>query len=268
MADRRKTDELPLAFGGTVHNAERPHKVLREHGTRSWLMEYTVAGGVELRSGRDVYRLGPGDIFLFCPEVRQDYGMVFEWEHYWVSFFPRPHWEQWLEWPELAPGLACLHVTDPRLQDTVLALFREGTELSRMPWRQTSDFVMSQVERILLWADTINPAGRDALLDNRVRDVLQFIAEHHRERLTLADLAQECSLSPSRLSHLFRSEMRVAPLQYLNRYRIDRAKEILRTTGEPIAEIAYRVGFENPLYFSRLFHKLTGRSPRDYRRQR
>ena len=268
MNRRQKPDTLPLAFGGTVHNAERPHSLVRAGGTRSWLMEYTAGGCAELRTETGTHGLHEGDIFLYRPEVRQDYGMVGEWNHHWVSFFPRSHWSRWLDWPELDPGLARLRVTDPRLRKTVLGLFREGTELSRMPWHQTAEFITNQVERILLWLDTINPLHGEALLDNRVRNTLQFIAQHHRERLTLATLARECALSPSRFSHLFRYEMNVAPLQYLNRYRIDRAKEMLRWTTEPIAEIAYNVGFDNPLYFSRIFHKHVGRSPRDYRRQR
>jgi len=264
----RKPDELPLTFGASVHNAERPHSLVRTGGTQSWLMEYTASGAAELRTERGVHKLAEGDIFLYQPQVRQDYGMIGEWDHYWVSFLPRSHWSRWLEWPEVTPGLACLSVSDPRLRKTILELFREGIALSRMPWHQTADFIMSQVERILLWLDTINPAGGGALLDNRVRDALQFMAEHHRKKLTLDALAQHCSLSPSRFSHLFRSEMHIAPLQYLNRYRIDRAKEMLRWTTEPIAEVAYNVGFDNPLYFSRVFHKQTGHSPRDYRRQR
>lgn len=268
MKDKQRALELPLTFGGTVHNAGRPHGLVRAHGTQSWLMEYTAGGAVELRTKQGAHRLREGDIFLYQPGIRQDYGMIEEWDHHWVSFLPRSHWSRWLDWPELAPGLSCLRVSDPRLRSTILELFFEGTRLTRMPWSQTADFVMNQVERILLWLDTINPLHGEALLDNRVRNALQFMAEHHRERLTLSDLAHQCSLSPSRFSHLFRSEMNVPPLQYLNRYRIDRAKEMLRWTTEPIAEIAYSVGFDNPLYFSRVFHKLTGRSPRDYRRQR
>jgi YesN/AraC family two-component response regulator len=59
--------------------------------------------------------------------------------------------------------------------------------------------------------------------------------------------------------------MGVPPWDYLNRYRILRAKELLRKTSENIGNVALQVGFKDQAYFSRVFHKLTGLSPQNYR---
>jgi YesN/AraC family two-component response regulator len=59
--------------------------------------------------------------------------------------------------------------------------------------------------------------------------------------------------------------MGVPPWDYLNRYRVLRAKELLRKTSENIGNVALQVGFKDQAYFSRVFHKLTGLSPQNYR---
>ena len=60
--------------------------------------------------------------------------------------------------------------------------------------------------------------------------------------------------------------MGVPPLKYLTSIRIARAKELLTGTDIPISEIGELVGYDNPLYFSKIFKKNTGLSPREYRR--
>jgi AraC-like DNA-binding protein len=72
-------------------------------------------------------------------------------------------------------------------------------------------------------------------------------------------------LSESHFGRLFRDETGVAPMKFLRDLRIARACELLRRTHLHVAEIAYDVGYSDPAYFSRLFHRQTGTSPRAYR---
>ncbi len=72
-------------------------------------------------------------------------------------------------------------------------------------------------------------------------------------------------LSPSRYSALFRSCMGISPQGFLIRLRIQNAANLICQTDLQIGEIAKAVGYEDPLYFSTLFHKKTGFSPREYR---
>ena len=65
----------------------------------------------------------------------------------------------------------------------------------------------------------------------------------------------------------FKRYMGVTPMQYLISIRMNRAKELLRNTDYSIQEISSLVGYENPLYFSRLFQRQTGRPPSVYRRE-
>ncbi len=67
------------------------------------------------------------------------------------------------------------------------------------------------------------------------------------------------------LTRIFHRELGISPWDYLNRYRIKRAKALLRTSHASITAIASQVGFADSAYFSRVFHKEVGCSPREYR---
>jgi AraC family L-rhamnose operon regulatory protein RhaS len=72
-------------------------------------------------------------------------------------------------------------------------------------------------------------------------------------------------VSENYLSQIFRQETSISPLDYLNRFRISKAKQCLLKNDETITQIAVRVGYNDPAYFSRVFRKLAGCSPQAFR---
>lgn len=86
------------------------------------------------------------------------------------------------------------------------------------------------------------------------------------ETITLADLAAEFHISTFHLAHAFKAAYGYAPLQYITRRRIGEAQTLLIDTTLPITEIAIRTGYNSSSYFNKAFHKITGMSPRDYRK--
>jgi AraC-like DNA-binding protein len=73
-------------------------------------------------------------------------------------------------------------------------------------------------------------------------------------------------MSDDYLTYCFRQELGMTPIDYLNRYRVLQAQRLLRETNQSITTIALEVGFSSSSYFSRMFRRLTGRSPDEYRR--
>ena len=92
-----------------------------------------------------------------------------------------------------------------------------------------------------------------------------ILKKNYMNRITLEDLASEVQVNPQYLCHFFREIAGVSPVQYLIRYRIDRAREALLETTRSILEISLDCGFENVSYFIRQFRKFTGQTPRQYR---
>jgi AraC-like DNA-binding protein/mannose-6-phosphate isomerase-like protein (cupin superfamily) len=97
--------------------------------------------------------------------------------------------------------------------------------------------------------------------------VLQHIHTNYASDISLESLANVACLSKTHLAHVFRSRVGTSPLRYLQHVRIEAAKRLLGTSSLPIREVAARVGFADPLYFSRAFRSATGVSPKACRRQ-
>jgi len=79
-------------------------------------------------------------------------------------------------------------------------------------------------------------------------------------------MADALGVSEDYLGRVFRQELNLSPWEYLKRYRIKQAKVLLVQTENNITEIAHKVGFDDSAYFSRVFRKVVGQSPRDYRK--
>lgn len=101
-----------------------------------------------------------------------------------------------------------------------------------------------------------------------VNIVKDYIRSHYAEELTREDLAKQVYLSPDYLSRLFRAEEGENLSNYLIRYRIEKARELLRGTREPIHQIACSVGYTNFSYFAKIFRKYVGCTPNEYRKNK
>jgi AraC family transcriptional regulator len=113
----------------------------------------------------------------------------------------------------------------------------------------------------------MNPGRRGGgLAPRQIRHVLDYIEANLANNPSIADMAQECNLSPSHFTQAFRQTMHMAPHQWLLRRRIESAKELLRDTDITIAEIAILCGFCDQSHLSRVFTRMQGCSPRDWRR--
>jgi len=109
-------------------------------------------------------------------------------------------------------------------------------------------------------------ASADPRRSKPVEPALLYVSEHYRREITVAELAQSCSLSESYFRKVFSACMGVSPLDYINRYRIHRAVNLLRTTDEPVQVIAWRCGFASIAAFNRNFKRYAGTNPTAWRK--
>lgn len=95
----------------------------------------------------------------------------------------------------------------------------------------------------------------------------EYVEEHYYENLMLTDVAQKAGISPGYLSTLFQKQLSKGFVDYLNEIRIEHACTYLRQNYLKTYEIAYKVGFKDEKYFSKVFKKLKGKSPSEYRKE-
>ena len=115
-------------------------------------------------------------------------------------------------------------------------------------------------------ADTPRTPYFDRLMLERTRQTHGYLVAHQDSRITLAELAAKFHLSQSSLKLCFKALYGVPVAGYLRTVRMDTAARLLRESDLPVAEIAHRVGYEDPSRFSAAFRRHTGRRPTELRR--
>jgi transcriptional regulator GlxA family with amidase domain len=104
-------------------------------------------------------------------------------------------------------------------------------------------------------------------MDRRVLNVIKLMEVYFDQPLSLDDLARSVNLSPWRLSHIFKTETRTPPLQYLRTLRMRHAKRLLETTFLSVKQIMTEIGVRDGSHFVRNFKITYGLSPTRYRQR-
>ena len=104
--------------------------------------------------------------------------------------------------------------------------------------------------------------GETTLLAAKVKD---YINRNFANKISIRDISDIFHIHPAHLSRLFKKKFGVSPMAYLTSVKIENAKELIRTTDMLLKDIAEKVGYTDPFYFSRMFKSITGSSPLEFR---
>jgi len=163
---------------------------------------------------------------------------------------------------------------DPEIQRLLEALVEEAKAPAPYQGLAQTGMLALILARILRLAEKqkVPAAIRHPLVEkealrgpgDRIGAVLEHIAAHYAKDLSLEDLAKVVHLHPTYFSNHFRKATGVAPMAFLQKFRIERAKGLLSTSDLTVAEAGAKVGFPDPYHFSRVFKKLTGSAPKAF----
>ncbi len=177
---------------------------------------------------------------------------------------------------------------DPVIQDSMLpAICIDQSEPWHKPFREyllriidldekKPDFYelditicLQSMWRLLLEHITYEPqASRENSLEyDRIKKILSYIEENYQNKITLNDIAGHIHLCESECTRLFKRHMNTTLFAFLQEYRIERSLEFLQD-DQPVSAVADKVGFSDPNYYSKVFAKIKGCSPREYRNHR
>lgn len=258
-------------FIAAGHFVESPgYRIDRPTGCHDWLLIYTLRGHGQFTQGDLEVSARANDAFLIAPETRHCYELPADsrkWEFLWAHFVPPTEWKAWLKWHRVTPGWWQVQLSSPTLRKQVVARFHEVMYLTAGYRHHREALALNALEAVLLGCHEQFVVERGQGVDARISDVLDYICRHLDRPLGIRELARESHLSESRFAHLFREQMEMTPLQFIEQQRIERARQLLEHTSYAISEIAKQVGITNAFYFSRRFRQAVGVSPRAYRDQ-
>ena len=237
---------------------------VRDH----FLIHYISSGSGTNTAAGHTFRLHSGDMFLAMPETEIFYQADERdpWTYEWVGFAG-------------ADAAALVSRTDFSSSQLVLRQLPYGAEVRKHLRRIDEAFgntfcdaVRMTGELYLLLGILISNAARQIRLPGTAEDnisrAIEYIASRYSYSLTIGDIASYVGVSRSTLFREFREGMNISPKEYLDRYRIRRACLLLKDTNLTIASVAASVGYDNGLYFSKAFRRMTGMTPSDFRNQR
>ena len=177
---------------------------------------------------------------------------------------------------------------DPVIQDSMLpAICIDQSESWHKPFREyllriialdekKPDFYelditicLQSMWRLLLEHITYEPqvSRENSLEYDRIKKILSYIEENYQNKITLNDIAGHIHLCESECTRLFKRHMNTTLFAFLQEYRIERSLEFLQD-DQPVSAVADKAGFSDPNYYSKVFAKIKGCSPREYRNHR
>lgn len=259
LCDRSERLIVNCSGVSVIDSAFRSHV---PSGRHDYYLMLLVHGELHAWSGENEYHLAQGDMIIYPPDISYAYQkdsdgrMIYLWIH-----FTGSDTERALSQRRLAPGrvysMADCDALETGFEDiqrlfiTRPAFFHEEAAL--------------RLELLLTHAarQVCTDSGSEPL--DRLQASLNYLNRHYAEPLTLEALASMEYLSPSRYSALFRRMTGRSPQQYLIELRLKNARELILSTDLSISEIARSVGYDDALYFSRLFRRHFASSPRALR---
>ena len=229
---------------------------------------YIIEGGGVFHS-RTVpeARLKEGDFFLLFPGEWHSYHPTGPrgWKKYWIGF--RGHnMDDRVRAGFLSPTKPIYHVG---FSDKIVQLYRSAFDAA-LAEEAYSQQVMAGIVNLLIGLmysleRNIELKSRNQEHVNMINRAQLRIRESLESSLTIQQVAEEMGVSYSNFRKLFKEHTGLSPAVYQQDLRLQRAKELLTTTDMSIKEIAYRLNFESPDYFSSKFRVKTGRKPSDLR---
>lgn len=242
----------------------------RRENLPSYLIKYTISGEGILEYDGHSYVVKPGSIFwIDCmkPQYYRTSPRKGEWRVLWVHFYGATCEAYYNMFISQNDGSNVVNldsdVTVKSTLDTLIGLYRNGDN-NLITDIQASGFLTLLMMRCICAAGDQKESSN---LPDSVLDARSYINFHYAERITLDDLSRHLSMNKYYLQKLFKRYMGISPNEYLIQTRLTRAKQILRTTRQPINQISMGVGINNIGHFINLFKQHEGITPSAYRQR-
>ena len=231
-------------------------------GVRShYLIHYVISGKGVFYCGTNKYTLKKGQIFAIFPGtiVKYQADESDPWSYTWLSFYG----EEAKEILQKA-GLS-IHSPIATLQNPseALSIFRDMPRERSADMAKNLKFTARLYELLSLLVN--NVAHTEKSSNVYLTTAMRYIKAHYVEDISVDSVADHIGISRKYLFAIFKNHLGVSPKDYIIDYRIKKAIEFLTDESISVGNVAYSVGYKDPLTFSKMFKLKVGMSPSEYR---
>lgn len=246
--------------------AQKAHTSKREN-LSSYLFFIVLSGEGTLEYNHTTYNLKQGDcVFIDCKKPYSHHTSQNLWQLRWVHFYG-PNMTQIYDKYAERGGTACFHPQNLSEYDLLLQ------QIYQIANSDTYVRDMMIYEKLitlltLLMKDSWNPqAGNKASSSKKqnLADIKEYLDQNYQQKITLDELSRIFFINKFYLTRVFKEQFGVSVNNYLLQLRITHAKQLLRFSDQTIESIAVSCGLEDPNYFARLFKKVEGITPTQFR---
>lgn len=234
---------------------------VRDH----YLVHYVSSGEGTYCCGGQTYVLHEGDLFLIFPAQVVEYHASEKtpWEYYWVGFNGADA-HRMVSMAGFSTECPVLHATDDAIREALLRIYRVSGNTPSADVAMAGYLQLFLAQLIRCNGDAVQHAGRGGYL----AQALRYIQHNYGGDISVSDIADFVGVSRSQLYRAFQTEFQMSPHAYLQNYRISEACTLLRRGTLTVAQVAGSVGFNDPLYFSRVFRRQKGCTPTAYQKRK
>ncbi len=255
------TTDFMINCCGYQHFFTKDFSRLRPNGRLDYQIIYIYQGWGYFKLNHKWTKRAKGEIQLFRPGEHQEYTYYAKdnTEVFWIHF-TGTNCEKILSDYQIQ---SC-HIGENILFKTIFQEIILELQLKKPGFEA---YIASDFIRLLVSFNRTRQNERYSSHSNFSLDRLILeLNQHYNTSWSIEKMADFCNLSPDYLSHLFKKEYHVTPVKYLTQIRLNKAKDFLSDENLSISDIAYLVGYSDPLYFSRTFKKSEQVSPQQYRK--
>jgi AraC family transcriptional regulator of arabinose operon len=268
--DKMISEAVAVGFAKRNAGTTFDYELSQPRKVTGWTLLYTTEGSAVLRAGLREHRVKPHHALLLSPNAvyrlkREDQSPC--WNHYYIVFQPQSTWRPHLDWPKIAPYVGCLNIQSTQ-RDIIVGLIQSMLDCFSDASPLRHELAYNLMEQLILRFASLMIEQPRPHIDERIEKIQSYLDSHYMKVFTLSEVANTFHLSPSRLSALFKDETGMTVFGWRDEKRMIRAAQLLRGTDQSIAKISEAIGISDPAYFTRIFHRLVGSTPRDYRKGR